>query len=86
MAGQERWEAGHTVIAEALCRGANLGVVANIATLVACATREGRHCNELLCLFRDPSSVRKVTGHICVRHPLHGTSRQRPVVAATRKR
>jgi hypothetical protein len=39
-----------TVVAEALRRGANLGVVANVATLVTCATRERRHREKLVSL------------------------------------
>ncbi|KAI1340147.1 hypothetical protein F5Y15DRAFT_49791 [Xylariaceae sp. FL0016] len=31
------------VVAKALSRGADLGIVANVATLVACSSREGRH-------------------------------------------
>lgn len=31
------------VVAETLTAGADLGVVANVATLVACTTGEGRH-------------------------------------------
>lgn len=34
------------VVAKALSGGANLSIVADIATLVASATREGRHCNK----------------------------------------
>lgn len=35
------------VVAKALSRGANLGVVANVATLVASTTRERRHCDNV---------------------------------------
>lgn len=31
------------VVAKALGRGADLGIMADVATLVACATRQGRH-------------------------------------------
>jgi hypothetical protein len=43
-------ELSHTVVAKALSRRADLGVVANIATLVARATRERRHGSNLRCL------------------------------------
>lgn len=38
-----------TVVAETLGRGANLGIVANVATLVASTTRERRHFDNVLC-------------------------------------
>lgn len=37
------------VVAETLGRGANLGIVANVATLVASTTRERRHFDNVLC-------------------------------------
>lgn len=37
-----------TVVAKALSRGANLGVVANVATLVASSSRERRHDDEIV--------------------------------------
>jgi hypothetical protein len=44
----EEWSL--TVVAKALSGRADLSVVANIATLVACATRERRHGSNLRCL------------------------------------
>jgi hypothetical protein len=39
-------EARQTVVAETLGRRANLGIVANVATLVASTTREGGHSED----------------------------------------
>lgn len=36
------------VVAEAFSRGADLGIVANVATLVACTARQGRHGDEFM--------------------------------------
>lgn len=38
----------HTVVAKTLSRGANFGVVANVATLVAGTTRERRHLDNVV--------------------------------------
>ena len=48
------------VVAKALGRGANLGVVANIATLVAGTARQGRHGDESVDL-KGTMSARHVT-------------------------
>lgn len=37
-----------TVVAKTLSRGANLGVVANVATLIASTTRERRHFDNVV--------------------------------------
>ena len=46
-----RVQSQHTVVAETLSRGANLGIVANIAALVASSSRKRRHDD--ICLWRS---------------------------------